>query len=114
MRHGRMADAGNPRLGWGGVEATLDGVYSGPGAPVPPPHGYVLAVVVDQDWRRQGVGTALLDAFIAEARSVGVEWVFLLPEESTGVEERVRFFEAAGFTAVDDPDEIWPALGRPV
>ncbi|WP_433701739.1 N-acetyltransferase family protein [Nocardiopsis sp. CA-288880] len=97
-------------VGW--IEGVLDGAYTGPGAPVPPPHGYVLALVVDAGWRRQGVGTGLLDAFVAEARDVGCRWVFLFPDEGKDVEGRVRFFERAGFEAVNDPGEQWPAMGR--
>jgi len=97
-------------VGW--IEGVLDGAYTGPGAPVPPPHGYVLSVVVDARFRRHGVGTGLLDAFVDEARDAGVAWVFLFPDEGEGVEGRVRFFERAGFEAVDDPDEEWPAMGR--
>ena len=79
---------------------------------MPPPHGYVLSVVVDASWRRQGLGTGLLDAFVGVAREAGVPWVFLFPDESDGVEGRVAFFERAGFEAVDDLDETWPAMGR--
>lgn len=96
----------------GVLSGTLEGVYSGPGAPSPPPHGYVLWVVVDEAHRRSGVGSALLDAFVAEAREAGVWWVFLFPEEGAGVEGRVEFLAAAEFDAVDDPDEQWPAMGR--
>ncbi|GAA1454208.1 GNAT family N-acetyltransferase [Nocardiopsis tropica] len=96
-------------VGW--IEGVLDGAYTGPGAPAPPPHGYVLSLVVDAAWRRQGVGTGLLDAFVDEAREVGLAWVFLFPDEGEDVEGRVRFFEQAGFEAVDDPAEQWPAMG---
>ncbi|MFE1104167.1 GNAT family N-acetyltransferase [Nocardiopsis alba] len=94
----------------GVLVGVLDGV--GPCAPVPPPHGYVLAVAVAPGRRRRGVGRALLDRFVAEARAVGVRWVFLLPEEGPGVAGRVEFFRAAGFTPVADPDEQHPAMGR--
>ena len=97
-------------VGW--LEGVLDGAYTGPGAPTNPPHGYVLGVVVSSAHRRSGVGSALLDRFAAEARTAGVRWVFLFPDESEGVEGRVRFFAAAGFVPVDDPDEVFPAMGR--
>ncbi|MFE1170488.1 GNAT family N-acetyltransferase [Nocardiopsis sp. NPDC058789] len=97
-------------VGW--VEGVLDGAYTGPGAPVPPPHGYVLGIVVDPLWRRLGAGRALLDGFVAVARAAGVRWVFLFPEEGEEVEGRVEFLRAAGFTPVDDPDEKYPAMGR--
>lgn len=97
-------------VGW--VEGVLDGAYTGPGAPVPPPHGYVLGIVVDPLWRRMGAGRALLDGFVAVARAAGVRWVFLFPEEGEEVEGRVAFLSAAGFSPVDDPDEEYPAMGR--
>ncbi|MFJ9558332.1 GNAT family N-acetyltransferase [Nocardiopsis sp. NPDC101807] len=97
-------------VGW--IEGVLDGAYTGPGSPVPPPHGYVMSLVVDAGWRRQGVGTGLLDAFVGTARTAGLAWVFLFPDEDENVEGRVAFFEHAGFEAVDDPDERWPAMGR--
>jgi len=97
-------------VGW--LEGVLDGAYTGPGAPVPPPHGYVLSLVVDAAWRRRGVGAGLLSAFVGESREAGVRWVFLFPDEGEGVEERVAFFRAAGFEAVDDPGERWPTMGR--
>jgi len=102
-------DAGTV-VGW--LEGVLDGAYTGPGAPVPPPHGYVLSLVVDARFRRRGVGTGLLDAFVDEARDAGVAWAFLSPDEGEDVEGRVAFFERAGFETVDDPDEQWPAMGR--
>jgi N-acetylglutamate synthase-like GNAT family acetyltransferase len=90
----------------------LGGVYEGPGSPVAPPHGYVLAVVVDPAWRRRGVGRGLLEGFVDRARAAGVEWVFLRPEEGEGVEGRVEFFLRCGFTPVEDPGSEWPAMGR--
>lgn len=97
-------------VGW--VEGVLDGAYTGPGAPTSPPHGYVLGIVVDPAWRRLGAGHMLLDGFVAEARTAGLSWVFLFPEEGDGVTGRVAFLEAAGFSPVDDPEEEWPAMGR--
>lgn len=97
-------------VGW--VEGVVDGAYTGPGVPTPPPHGYVLGIVVDPIWRRLGAGRALLDGFVAVARTAGASWVFLFPEEGDEVEGRVAFLRAAGFSPVDDPDEEYPAMGR--
>lgn len=105
-----VAVVGGTVVGW--LEGVLDGAYTGPGAPARPPHGYVLGLVVASTYRRSGAGRALLDRFVAEARAVGVRWVFLLPEEGPGVAGRVEFFRAAGFTPVADPDEQHPAMGR--
>ncbi|NKZ00489.1 GNAT family N-acetyltransferase [Nocardiopsis alborubida] len=105
-----VAEADGAVAGW--VEGVLDGVYEGAGSPVPPPHGYVLAVVVDPGWRRRGVGRGLLEGFVARAREAGVEWVFLLPEEGEGARGRVEFFLRCGFTPVDDPGSERLAMGR--
>ncbi|NYH51466.1 GNAT superfamily N-acetyltransferase [Nocardiopsis arvandica] len=103
--HGRL-------VGW--LEGVVDAEYTGPGAPVPPPHGYVLAVVVDPDTRRQGVGRGLMEAFARVAREAGVRWVFLYPEEGAGAGERVEFFGACGFEAVDGPGGEHPVMGARV
>lgn len=97
-------------VGW--VEGVVDGAYSGPGAPVPPPHGYVQAVVVDPGWRRRGVGRGLLEAFAHAAWCAGARWVFAAPDEGQGVEDRVAWLASAGFEPVEDPGEEWPVMGR--
>ncbi|MBQ1079847.1 MULTISPECIES: GNAT family N-acetyltransferase [unclassified Nocardiopsis] len=97
-------------VGW--LEAVLDWAYTGPGAPAPPPHGYVLAVVVDPERRRRGIGCALLDRYVHRAREAGVRWVFLLPEGGEGVEGRLAFFRAAGFTPLPVTDDPLPPMGR--
>jgi GNAT superfamily N-acetyltransferase len=99
-------------VGW--VEGVLDAAYTGPGSPTSPPHGYVLGIVVDPAWQRLGAGRALLDGFVAVARAARVRWVFLFPEEGDGLEGRVQFLEASGFTAVDDPGGEHTAMGREV
>lgn len=96
----------------GYLTGVLDGVYSGPGCPVGPPHGYVQALAVDPDMRLRGSGRALVQGFVCRARAVGARWVFALPDEGRGVEHRVEFFGRCGFSPVDDPDERWPVLGR--
>lgn len=102
-------DRAGSLLGWAG--GTLEGHYPGPGAPVPAPHGYLQAVVVDPDHQRSGVGRALVSAFVAAAARSGVGWVFAVPDEGQGVEERVAFFAACGLAPVPDPDETWPVMG---
>lgn len=97
-------------VGW--LEGVLDGVYSGPGAPCAPPHGYVQAVVVDPEWRRRGVGRGLLEAFAHASWFAGARWVFAAPDEGAGVEARVAWLASAGFEPVDDPGEEWPVMGR--
>ncbi|PWV44610.1 acetyltransferase (GNAT) family protein [Nocardiopsis sp. L17-MgMaSL7] len=97
-------------VGW--LSGTLAGVYPGPGAPVPPPHGYVQAVVVDPAHRRAGIGRALVEEFVAAASRAGVGWVFAVPDEDLEVEARVQWLAACGFRPVVDPGERWPAMGR--
>jgi N-acetylglutamate synthase-like GNAT family acetyltransferase len=97
-------------VGW--LEGVVDGAYSGPGCPTPPPHGYVQTVVVDPGWRRRGVGSGLLGAFVKHARSAGARWVFAVPDEDDGVEARVAWLTSAGFSPVDDPGEEWPVMGQ--
>lgn len=103
------ADRSDQLVGWAG--GTFDARYPGPGAPVPAPHGYLQAVVVDPAHQRNGVGRALVSAFVAAAAQTGVEWVFAVPDEDQGVEDRVAFFDACGLAPVPDPDETWPVMG---
>ena len=102
-------DRSDRPVGWAG--GTLEGRYPGPGAPVPAPHGYLQAVVVDPDHQRHEVGRALVSAFVAAAARSGVRWVFAVPDEDQGVQERVAFFAACGLVPVPDPGEEWPVMG---
>lgn len=103
MENGRV-------VGW--LEGVLDWDYTEPGAPTPPPHGYILAVVVDPESRRRGIGRALLDLFVAEAREADVRWVYLIPEGGEGTAGRLAFFHAAGFTELPPTDDPLPPMGR--
>ncbi|MEU5858914.1 GNAT family N-acetyltransferase [Nocardiopsis dassonvillei] len=105
-----LAEEDDRVVGW--VEGVVDGVYSGPGAPCAPPHGYVQAVVVDPGCRRRGVGKGLLEAFAHAAWFSGAKWVFAALDENQGVEARVAWLTSAGFEPVDDPDEKGPVMGR--
>lgn len=73
--------------------------------------GYIQAVVVAPQARRQGVGTALVKAFLDLARGVGVAWVFAAPDEDDDAAGRLRWVHACGFEATADPDP-WPIMGR--
>ncbi|MET9713347.1 GNAT family N-acetyltransferase [Nocardiopsis alba] len=97
-------------VGW--ASGTTRGLY--PGAPVPPPHGYVQAVVVNPEQRRQGVGRRLMAAFLTAAARSGVGWVFAAPDEGEGVETRVAWLVECGFVAVEEPGEVWPVMGQHV
>ncbi|MGW8438850.1 GNAT family N-acetyltransferase [Nocardiopsis sp. NPDC055879] len=102
-------DRSDRPAGWAG--GTFDARYPGPGAPVPAPHGYLQAVVVDTDHQRHGIGRALVKSFVAAAAQSGVGWVFAVPDEDQGVQGRVAFFAACGLAPVHDPDEEWPVMG---
>ncbi|QUX26363.1 GNAT family N-acetyltransferase (plasmid) [Nocardiopsis sp. MT53] len=97
-------------VGW--LSGTLAGAYPGPGAPCPPPHGYVQAVVVAPGARRRGYGHTLLAMFVSRARQAGVQWLFAAPDEGPGVEARAAWLASAGWEPVDDPGEAWPVMGR--
>lgn len=102
-------DRSDRPVGW--ASGTFGARYPGPGAPIPAPHGYLQAVVVDPAHQRNGVGRELVSAFVAAAARAGVGWVFAVPDEDQGVQDRVRFFSVCGLTPVPDPDEEWPVMG---
>lgn len=65
---------------------------------------YVQAMWVDPQRRGQGVGSALLETFVAQAAGIGSRVVVTFPdEEDRGRIERVRFFERNGFGFLDYP-----------
>ena len=102
-------DRSDRPVGWAG--GTFDARYPGPGAPMPAPHGYLQAVVVDPYHQRTGVGRELVSAFVAAAAHSGVEWVFAVPDEDQDVQGRVAFLAACGLVPVPDPGEEWPVMG---
>ncbi|MFD6094719.1 GNAT family N-acetyltransferase [Nocardiopsis flavescens] len=101
-------------VGW--LEGLVDGAYRGVGADPAflEPHGYVQAMMVSPAVRRRGIGGALLRAFARQAHSQGCEWMFLLPDETDDPTGRVSFFESMGLTAVNDPNERFPAMATPL
>jgi GNAT superfamily N-acetyltransferase len=78
---------------------------------------YVAAMFVDARWRSQGVGGALLDAFIDQAAAHQSPVVVTWPDEAEeGRDDRVRFFRRNGFVFLDFPGgvrEPW-LMGRPL
>lgn len=56
-----------------------------------------LHVNIDADWRGQGVGRALVDAFCDHARAAGAPGVHVFTGRGM---RNVRFYEAAGFAEV--------------
>ncbi len=78
---------------------------------------YVAAIYVDPDVRSQGIGTALLRAFTADAEAAGSPLVITWPDEhEAGREVRVGFFARNGFAFLAYPNgsrEPW-LMGRPL
>lgn len=70
----RMPQPGRPDSGW----------------------GYVHHLVVDPDHRSRGIGAALMDAAVAEARARGWSQLLLHPRPRS-----VPFYERAGFVPAD-------------
>lgn len=56
---------------------------------------YVYAMYVLPQYRRQGVGRALMEAVIARARELGLSWISLQVNQAN--EEAVRLYESCGF-----------------
>ena len=57
---------------------------------------YIQDVVVDPDFRRRGVGGAIVRTLVAELRTRGVDWIGLVGEP--GTEE---FYRSLGFKSPD-------------
>lgn len=76
------------------------------------PGSYLLSIFVDPSFQSRGVGTALVDAFVAEATLAGRPLVVVIPdEEPDGYEARRRFFHRCGFgplaVTVQQPTWLW-------
>ena len=63
----------------------------------------IKSLAVDGDWAGKGIGRAIVDACIAEARALGVPRVFALTLEP-------GFFEKGGFSVIEKeklPMKVW-------
>ena len=71
--------------------------------PIPHPDemGYVTNVYVERAWRNKGIGTALLERVIAEARTRGFAEVFVWPSDAS-----VEFYRRSGFVLSDEVHEL--------
>ncbi|NCN83290.1 MAG: GNAT family N-acetyltransferase [Sphingomonadales bacterium] len=102
-------------LGKGGqiVIAELDGLVVGTGAIVPPHHDpddgrnwlEIVKMAARKDVRGQGIGQAVMDALIAQARELGADAIWL--ETNADLKAAVRLYERSGFRPLGT-DELWP------
>jgi ribosomal protein S18 acetylase RimI-like enzyme len=80
--------------------------------PTEPPIGYVHLVGIHPDHRRRGVGKDLYEHFSKRARDAGAVRVKAIT--TVGNDGSVRFHEALGFTAAEEPDYAGPGRSRVV
>jgi spermidine synthase len=58
---------------------------------------YIQDVVVRREFRRQGIGAAIIRALIAELRRRGIDWISLVGQPGTR-----SFYEGLGFVEMKD------------
>jgi GNAT superfamily N-acetyltransferase len=91
----------------GGVVGFLEGtlVDAGePGGGYPAPRARLMKVIVSSRVRGRGVGTALVRAFVADARAARLEGLVLHPDpQESGYERRMAFFASCGMRETDSP-----------
>ncbi len=74
-----------------------------------PGEAQLLNLSVVHDARREGIGAALLEQFVLDARRLGAEQIFL--EVRVGNAPAIALYERAGFAPVGRRDGYYP--GRP-
>lgn len=67
----------------------------------PSDYGYVTSVYVEPAWRSRGIGGALVEEAILQAREHGLEFLIVWPSEAS-----VPFYERAGFRRSPDAMEL--------
>ena len=102
-------------LGKGGriVIAELAGEVVGTGAILPPHHDpgdgrnwlEIVKMAARKDLRGKGIGRAVLDALIAEGRSMGADAIWL--ETNGDLKAAIRLYERSGFRHLG-ADGLWP------
>tara|TARA_R110002033_G_scaffold558_1_gene5196 strand:- start:8783 stop:9277 length:495 start_codon:yes stop_codon:yes gene_type:complete len=102
-------------LGKGGriVVAETDGLVVGTGAILPPHHDpgdgrnwlEIVKMAARKDLRGRGIGQAVMDALIAQARAMQADAIWL--ETNAGLTAAVRLYERSGFRHLG-PSELWP------
>ena len=81
-----------------------------PGESETPALGYIHLVGIDPAYRRKGVARALYNEFGTTCTKLGCRR--LKAVTTVGNEGSLRFHEALGFTAVEDPDYAGPGRRR--
>ena len=102
-------------LGKGGriVVAETDGLVVGTGAILPPHHDpgdgrnwlEIVKMAARKDLRGRGIGQAVMDALIVQARAMQADAIWL--ETNAGLTAAVRLYERSGFRHLS-ASELWP------
>lgn len=95
------------------IVAELDGIVVGTGAILPPHHDpqdgchwlEIVKMAAQKDLRGQGIGRALLNALIAEGRTMGADAIWL--ETNGDLKTAIRLYEKCGFQHLSE-EELWP------
>lgn len=96
------------------VVAELDGRVVGTGAILPPHHDptdgrkwlEIIKMSTAKDQRRQGIGRAVLQGLIAEAKGMQTDAIWL--ETNAALKSAVRLYELVGFQHLST-DAFWPS-----
>lgn len=102
-------------LGKGGqiVVAEQDGLVVGTGAILPPHHDpgdgrswlEIVKMAARKDLRGLGIGQAVMDALIVQARAMDADAIWL--ETNADLKAAIRLYERSGFRHLGK-DELWP------
>jgi putative acetyltransferase len=102
-------------LGKGGriVVAETDGLVVGTGAILPPHHDpgdgrnwlEIVKMAARKDLRGRGIGQAVMDALIVQARAMQADAIWL--ETNAGLTAAIRLYERSGFRHLG-ASELWP------
>ena len=58
-------------------------------------YAFIVDIIIKEEYRKKGIGTAIMNAIIAQCRTLGLESVNLWPSEG-----KVPFYERLGFYAL--------------
>lgn len=72
------------------------------------PQFLLYEIDVKESWRRQGIGSALINAFLAEARNVGAFEVWVLTNQSN--DAAMAMYHGCGFTRSNTDDVMFSVM----